>query len=335
MLYLESPAGVGFSYSDTNTDYYTANDTRTADDAFMFLTKWFQAYPEYKNYKFYISGESYAGIYVPTLANRIVQGNRAGQSNINLVGIAVGNGVTDPVADADMNNLFPFAYGHALYPTQLNDQIQIVCGKNPNSVACQSLTNQVYNIFNLNLLNIYDIYGPCYHQRPLTISHKLKGHENKFKLIKPASEVPCINSRKAELWLNTAAVKSAIHVRNNIKWEICSTVINENYNHDILSMLPIYTNLVANGIRVMIYSGDTDASVPYTGTQYWTSRFGGQPISLWQPWFLDSQVAGFETIYPNDFRFVTIRGAGHMVPQFRPAEAYLMFSKWLKGENLS
>lgn len=159
----------------------------------------------------------------------------------------------------------------------------------------------------------------------------------KFSLFRPASEVPCINSRKAELWLNRADVKAAIHVRNNIRWEICSTVINENYNHNVPSMLPIYTRLLGSGVRVLVYSGDVDASVPFTGSQYWTSRLqSSQPLSLWQPWMnSNNQLAGFETIYPNDFRFVTIRGAGHMTPQFRPEESFIMFSKWLRAENLS
>lgn len=55
MIYLESPAGVGFSYSNTPGDYFTCNDTRTADDAFVFLTKWFKDFPEYIHYKFYIT----------------------------------------------------------------------------------------------------------------------------------------------------------------------------------------------------------------------------------------------------------------------------------------
>jgi carboxypeptidase C (cathepsin A) len=158
----------------------------------------------------------------------------------------------------------------------------------------------------------------------------------KYRLFAPLSEVPCINARKAEIWLNRVDVKAAIHVRNNLRWDICSTVINENYKHDILSMLPIYPRLLSNGVRVIIYSGDVDASVPFTGTQYWTSRLQIQPaISLWQPWVYDGQLAGFETVYPNDFRFVTIRGAGHMTPQFRPFQSFKMMEKWLKGENLS
>lgn len=158
-----------------------------------------------------------------------------------------------------------------------------------------------------------------------------------YKLFKPMGEVPCINARKAEIWLNRADVKTAIHVKQNLQWSICNDQINQNWVRDWTSMMPIYTNLLNNGVRVLIYSGDTDASVPFTGTQYWTSRLmQSAPLSLWQPWMNQAnQLAGFETIYPLDFRFVTVRGAGHMVPQYRPPEAFIMFSKWLKAENLA
>lgn len=164
----------------------------------------------------------------------------------------------------------------------------------------------------------------------------MKYSNGKHRLFAPMSEVPCINSRKAELWLNRPDVKSAIHVRNNLRWQICSTVINENYNHNIKSMLPIYTNLLANSVRVLVYSGDVDASVPFTGTQYWTSRLQVQaPLSLWQPWMVNGQLGGFETVYPNDFRFVTVRGSGHMCPQMKPFASFKMMDHWLRAENLS
>lgn len=79
-----------------------------------------------------------------------------------MVGIAVGNGVTDPIADSDMNNLFPFAYGHALYSTQTQKKVEASCTTNPNSAACQQLTAEIYSIFENDILNIYDIYGDCY-----------------------------------------------------------------------------------------------------------------------------------------------------------------------------
>jgi len=40
------------------------------------VEKFFEGYPEYKKLEFYIAGESYAGIYVPTLARAILDHNK-------------------------------------------------------------------------------------------------------------------------------------------------------------------------------------------------------------------------------------------------------------------
>ncbi|KAL5711446.1 Serine carboxypeptidase-like 26 [Ranunculus cassubicifolius] len=61
LLFLESPAGVGFSYTNTTADLYNAGDKRTAEDAYIFLVKWLERFPQYKHRDFYIAGESYAG----------------------------------------------------------------------------------------------------------------------------------------------------------------------------------------------------------------------------------------------------------------------------------
>lgn len=63
MLYLEAPAGVGFSYAlDGN---YTTGDDDVAANNYRFLLGFFEQYPEYQGRPFYIAGESYAGHYVP------------------------------------------------------------------------------------------------------------------------------------------------------------------------------------------------------------------------------------------------------------------------------
>lgn len=90
MLFLESPAGVGFSYSNTTSDYDHSGDKNTADDAYIFLINWLERFPQYKTHDFYITGESYAGHYVPQLAYTILQNNKkTNQTTVNIKGIAV------------------------------------------------------------------------------------------------------------------------------------------------------------------------------------------------------------------------------------------------------
>ena len=65
-------------------------DKITAADNYVFLVNWLERFPEYKNRPFYISGESYAGHYVPQLAHTILYHNKkANRTIINLKGIIV------------------------------------------------------------------------------------------------------------------------------------------------------------------------------------------------------------------------------------------------------
>jgi len=90
MLFLESPAGVGFSYSNTSSDYDKNGDNRTAEDTYTFLINWLERFPQFKGRDFFITGESYAGHYIPELANVIIaNNNKTNATTINLKGIAV------------------------------------------------------------------------------------------------------------------------------------------------------------------------------------------------------------------------------------------------------
>jgi len=66
MLYIESPAGVGFSWC-SDTESCTFDDDSSAKDNLAAILDWFKQFPEFKNNKLWVSGESYAGIYVPYL----------------------------------------------------------------------------------------------------------------------------------------------------------------------------------------------------------------------------------------------------------------------------
>lgn len=89
------------------------------------MLAWYQKFPEFKANDLYISGESYAGIYVPYLTNQIDQYNtlNAGNPSVfkpNLKGFAVGNGVTNLFYDSQ-NAWVEMGYWHSLYSQELKD----------------------------------------------------------------------------------------------------------------------------------------------------------------------------------------------------------------------
>ena len=58
MLYLEAPAGVGYSFCVDPESTCTSNDTSTAIDNHAFLVGFLAAFPKYKARSLFITGES-------------------------------------------------------------------------------------------------------------------------------------------------------------------------------------------------------------------------------------------------------------------------------------
>jgi len=68
---------------------------------------------------------------------------------------------------------------------------------------------------------------------------------------------------------------------------------------------------------------------PITDNQWWTDSLNLTTITPWTSWQAsDGTAGGYHVEYdaPGSFSFVTIRGAGHMVPQVQPVYA-LDFAK--------
>ncbi|XP_073120272.1 serine carboxypeptidase 1-like [Henckelia pumila] len=318
IIFLESPAGVGFSYSNTSSDYITG-DKKTAADSYIFLVNWLERFPEYKIRDFYITGESYAGHYVPQLADLILKNNKiTNQTVINLKGIAIGNAYID---DEDQpKGSFDYLWTHALISDEIHQGIVENCNMSYDAnvtQVCGDYLNQAYTA--RGHIYPYDIYAPW------CTSSSNSSSVPRFD--------PC-SSQYVSVYLNTPEVQKALHA--NVTgilgpWSNCNGYVGNHWQDIPVTVLPVIKELMASGIRVWIYSGDTDRAVTVTTTRYSLSKLGSLVKTPWYPWYSLGEVGGYVVEYQN-ITFVTVRGSGHFVPSYQPERALAMFSSFLEGK---
>ncbi|GMT33532.1 hypothetical protein PFISCL1PPCAC_24829 [Pristionchus fissidentatus] len=96
VLYIESPKEVEFSYQASDSDPDTQNkfsDDLTAADNVRALQDFLKCHPRYQNRKLFITGESYAGVYIPTFVDLLLKKTIDGSvTGVDLQGFAIGNG---------------------------------------------------------------------------------------------------------------------------------------------------------------------------------------------------------------------------------------------------
>jgi hypothetical protein len=154
---------------------------------------------------------------------------------------------------------------------------------------------------------------------------------------------PCAEKHLMD-FLDTPAVRKAFHVDPSITtpWQKCGGI---DYSEDDVDTptTDLYQELVAGAIagthnlNMMIFSGDDDSICSTAGTQYWIWGLGAESASIWNPWSVLDQTAGFVTHFdlgPDTeakFTFVTVHGAGHEVPAYKPVEALQMFRNYFSG----
>lgn len=144
---------------------------------------------------------------------------------------------------------------------------------------------------------------------------------------------PCIGGNGIYDYLNRQDVMNDLHV-NVPQWNFCNNEVAGNYSIPANGSIPQYFQLIESGkYTIIIYSGDSDGCVPFIDTEYWLPTFNLNVTNAWRPWYNGDQVAGFVQEY-DGLTFVTVKGAGHMVPTFQPEAAYIMVSSIIDGQPL-
>ncbi|KAH0877170.1 hypothetical protein HID58_064564 [Brassica napus] len=316
---------------------------QAARDAFNFLCNWFEKFPEHKGNTFYIAGESYAGKYVPELAEVVYDNNNKNNGSslhINLKGILLGNPET---SDADdWRGWVDYAWSHAVISDETHRIITRTCNFSSDNTwsddECSEAVDEVQKQY--DEIDIYSLYtsvciGDSARSSYLD-SKKFKTNSHTSSKRVPPRRLggydPCLDDY-ARIFYNRADVQKSLHASDGVNlkdWRICNMDIFHNWTYIKPSVLPIYEKLIAGGLRIWVYSGDTDGRVPVLATRYSLSALELPIKTAWRPWYHEKQVSGWLQEYEG-LTFATFRGAGHAVPSFKPSSSLAFFSAFLTG----
>lgn len=365
ILYLESPVNVGFSFDneDSNPQY---NDFNTAQDNLASVQKFFEQYAYLNKSNFWIAGESYAGMYVPFLAYWMV----SNQTDITLRGILVGNGVA--YWDSLFRSEIDYLAEHSFLSTDLQNLTYRACSVDFNSPSCRYAQAHAATITSYQ--NPYNVYGECFnitafrppteHEEVFESYKKAKGNKfertpwyignpeaikklgapNKLKKLKDsegkAVEIICTWDLGIYAYLNDQATKTELHVNSSLEFQLCERKVSSVYDKSKFNGTDwVLPHLKEKGIKILIFNGDADAVVPYVDFYKWFPGLNwGNPKRGWRAWYAEKNsavvdVSGFVVEW-DGLTFATVRGAGHMVPQYKPVAALHMFKNFLNGNPL-
>lgn len=303
VIALESPAGVGYSYcaamqsggSCHNTDITTAKAAHAA------LLDFFSKFPALAANDFYITGESYAGVYCPTLADAIVKGNTAGDHpTIRLVGMAVGDPCTDTPSQTQSMDMLWYAHKNGLVPDDEYTFLVDKCGASVPSArhAGEWVARETGRVLARNAprprLGASVTAGgdaalaancTAAMRRYLIASSKGisqswdKAFINELSFYSPAAEfrfdIPGTLNAHTAAWLMDPDVKKALHVDKApakawpgppAGWTYTSSydACNANAPKGTKSMVDFYRELAPQlAGPIVVYNGDTDPCVSY------------------------------------------------------------------------
>lgn len=111
LLFIDSPLNAGFSrYGNRHGDQQVSSTSQATDHLLNFLYNFYIEFPHLKKCPVYLTGESFAGHYIPNLANKILN-NQLYQLGIKLVGIAIGDGWVDPLNQVNYYDSYLYSTG--------------------------------------------------------------------------------------------------------------------------------------------------------------------------------------------------------------------------------
>ncbi|XP_060199319.1 serine carboxypeptidase-like 11 [Lycium barbarum] len=345
IIFLEQPVETGFSYA-TTPEAINVTDVEACKHIYEFLLKWLVDNPEFSSNSFYLAGDSYSGIILPRIVQLISDGIEAGNKPlINLKGYLLGNPLTFP---EEKNFVMPFLLGMAIIPNDLYQSLVQNCKGEyredfaPTNAQCtQDLEIVDELLWHINDQHILEPICGSETESPRPFISAFRGRKRR-SLEENSISSSCYGSLVdrhdlSNKWANDPRVQKALHVRKGTvdHWARCRQKgIKKTYTFTFMDSISYHINHSSKGYRSLIYSGDHDMGVPFQSTEAWIKSLNYSIVDNWRQWTVNGQVAGYTRSYSNKMTFATVKGAGHVAPEYKREECFNMFKRWISHDPL-
>ncbi|KAI1726070.1 serine carboxypeptidase domain-containing protein [Ditylenchus destructor] len=349
IVFVESPVGTGFSYSiDGNI---TNSDDQSAEEAYEAIKEFLLKFPKFRTNQLFITGESYAGVFIPVLAVRILRYQN--DFHMNFKGVAIGNGLL--AYDDDVPTNYPwhstvinYAYSHGLVDEDLWQYLKNECcgGCTENcdffklQGKCGAKVKEAQWLMR-SLPSAYNIYSRCPHRRYML--RQLDSVSPEKEIIIPSAHDnidengECVPESALKNYLRKSSVRHALNIPPEVEsWDQCrlAQLWDHGYIHQYFNMTKFVLEIVNSNVPVLLFFGDTDLVCNFMLGEQFAANLGLKQTSSKHMWLHEGVPGGSKTEYGSHLTFITVLGAGHMAPRDRAPEMYQVIKRFISGTSI-
>ncbi|XP_015086646.1 serine carboxypeptidase-like 50 [Solanum pennellii] len=316
VLFLDNPIGTGFSIA-SNPEEIPRNQHDVAKHLFIATRKFVALDKLFENRPIYVTGESYAGKYVPGFGYYTLKKNEGlpKSRRLNLAGVAIGNGLTDPEAQVGTHAVN--AYYSGLINEKQKIQLEklqmeaIRLTKNGNWSEATSARSRVLNTLSnmTGLATLYDF-------------RKLKPYEDEL----------------VAKFLSNVEIKRALNARESIVYDICSDLVGKVLHEDVMKSVKYMVEFLVKNTKVLLYQGQCDLRDGVVSTEAWMKKMKWEGIGKFleaerNVWRVNDELAGYVQKWEN-LTHVVVMNAGHLVPTDQAVNSQAMIEGWVLEKGL-